>query len=153
MVDGAEPRRTAERESMRYHPDVVELQRQYGGALGSPRTVLGDGVLALAGVWAAVSPFVIGLSGVPALATHHLVIGLVVAGIGLGVTGMAERGGGLSWVAAPLGIWLIISTWIVPAAGPTAGLVWSNVIAGAVMVIAGAGVAAFAMAGTRSNSE
>lgn len=153
MVDGAEPRPTADRESMRDHPDVVQLQRQYGGTLGSPRTVLGDGVLALAGVWAAISPLVIGLSGLPSLTTHHLIIGLVIVGIGLGVTGMAERGGGLSWVAAPLGIWLIISTWLVPAGGPTAGLVWSNVVTGAIMVIAGAGVAAFAMAGARASRQ
>ncbi len=131
---------------MREHPDVLDMQRQFGSSLGSPQTVLGDGLLALAGVWTAISPWVLGFSLTsPAMRNQDLIIGLVVAAIGLGVTGMAERGGGLSWVAVPLGIWLIISTWVVPSMGPGIGLIWSNVVAGAVMILAGASVAGFAL--------
>jgi hypothetical protein len=135
------------------HPDVISLQRQFGGSLGSPQSVLGDGLLALAGVWVALSPWVLGFYAIdPAVGSHNLVLGLVAAAVGLGITGLAERGGGLSWVAVPLGVWLIISTWVVPAMGPSAGLVWSNVVAGAVMILTGAGVATVALMGTRRNA-
>lgn len=137
--------RTSNERAMSEHPDVLDLQRQFGSSLSSPSTVLGDGLMALAGVWVAISPWVLGFSLTsPAMRNHDLIIGLVVAAIGLGVTGFAERGGGLSWVAVPLGVWLILATWIVPSIGPGAGLIWSHVVAGAVMVLTGASVAGLA---------
>ncbi|MFR9730654.1 SPW repeat protein [Saccharopolyspora sp. MS10] len=143
--------RSSHEASMRDHPDVVSLQRQYGGTLGSPQTVAADGIVALAGLWAALSPWVLGFNATePAMRTHNLILGLVAVGIGLGVTGLFERGGGISWVLVPLGIWLIISTWIVPAAAPTVGMVWSNVVAGALLALAGAGTLGMALLGNRA---
>lgn len=153
MVDRTERGESTHPESMRTHPDVVELQHAFGRSLASPQTVLGDGLLAMAGVWAAISPFALTLgAGGAAVTTHNLVLGLVVTAIGLGVTGMAERGGGLSWVAVPMGVWLIVSTWLVPAGAPSLGLMLSNVITGAVIIVTAAGVAAFAFMGSRAKS-
>lgn len=142
--------RTSREASMRDHPDVVSLQQQYGGALGSPQTVVADGVVALAGLWAAISPWVLGFDlAQPGMRTHNLIIGLVAVAIGLGLTGLFERGGGLSRVLVPLGAWLIVSTWIVPTATPSAGMVWSNVIAGALLILAGAGALGTTLMGGR----
>lgn len=135
-------RATEHRTPMEQHPDVMALQRQYGQTLGSPQTVVGEGVLALAGVWAAISPWVLGFTAThPALTINNLVVGLVVAALGLGVTGTAERSGGLSWIAIPLGVWLIVSMWLGALAFPTVGVIWNNVITGAVTALFGAAVA------------
>lgn len=135
------------------HPDVIALQQQYGGSLGQARTVLGEGILALAGVWLAISPWVTGFDATsPSMLSHNLVLGIMIAAIGLGVTGAAERGHGLSWIAVPLGVWAIIATWVVPTAGPSAGLIWSNVVAGAVTLLAGGAVAGMTLMGGQKQS-
>src|SRR5919201_4191101 len=101
------------------HPELVEMQRQYAGALGGPRTVLAEGLLMLTGAYTAVSPWVVGFAGAhPALAVNDVILGLVLVAVGLGLTGTPERSGGISWTAAPIGIWLIISTFFI--GGPVA---------------------------------
>lgn len=138
---------------MEKHPDVVDLQRQYGANLGSPQTVVGEGLLALAGAWAALSPWVLGFAYInPTMAVNNLFVGVVVAALGLGITGTAERSGGLSWIAIPLGVWLIISMWIGAVLAPGGGLIVNNIITGAVIVLVGgsvAGVNLMAMARNR----
>lgn len=134
--------RAQQRASMEQHPDVVDLQRQYGANLGSPQTVVVEGLLALAGAWAALSPWVLGFAYInPTMAVNNLFIGVVVAALGLGITGTAERGGGLSWIAIPLGGWLIISMWIGAVISPGIGMMVNNIITGAAIVLIGAAVA------------
>lgn len=129
------------------HPDLVAMGQRYAGKLAGPQMVASEGLLMLAGAYAAISPWVVGFAGrAPGLAVNDVILGLIVAAMGLGLMGTPERSGGLSWTATPIGIWVLISTWIVPARGTiTAGLVWSNVVVGAVMIILGLSVAGFVL--------
>lgn len=124
------------------HPDLAELQRQYAGSLGAPPTVVSEGLLMLAGAYTAISPWVIGFAATQyALTVNNLILGLVVAAIGLGITGTPERRGGISWTAVPIGAWLIAAEWVLHRGMLTAGVFWSNIVAGAVTIVLGLAVA------------
>jgi hypothetical protein len=124
------------------HTELIEMQRQYAGALGGPRAVVTEGLLMLTGTYTAISPFVMGWAATqPALTANNVILGLVLAAIGLGLTGTPERGGGISWTAAPIGIWLIIAPFIIRAGVFNAGLLISNIVVGAVALVLGLVVA------------
>ncbi|MGI8312374.1 MULTISPECIES: SPW repeat protein [Saccharopolyspora] len=96
----------------------------------------------LTGAYTAVSPWVVGFAGSqPLLSMNNLILGLIVTAIGLGLTGTPERSGGISWTAAPIGIWLIIATWVTTFGLPTVGMIWNNVVVGALSIILGLAVA------------
>lgn len=115
------------------HPDVRALQRQYGAAGSS--NVVGEGLFVLAGAWLAIAPWVAGFAATSfAMTANNVLIGLVVVALGLRASG--PGGQALSWAGVPLGVWAIIATWLVPFGTHTAGLVWSNVVGGAVVVLA-----------------
>ncbi|MER7080177.1 SPW repeat protein [Saccharopolyspora kobensis] len=100
----------------------------------------------LTGAYTAVSPWVVGFADAqPLLSMNNLVLGLIVTAIGLGLTGTPERSGGISWTAAPIGAWLIIATWVTTVGAPTAGMIWNNVVVGALSVIFGLLVAGMVM--------
>jgi hypothetical protein len=124
------------------HPEMLEMQRQFVGALGGPRTVVTEGLLLLTGVYTAISPWVIGFVGThPMLAGNNVILGLILAAIGMGLTGTPERRGGISWTAAPIGIWLIISLWVLHGTGLTVGVLVNNIVVGALALILGLAVA------------
>lgn len=120
------------------HPDVKDLQRQYGAA--SSGNVVGEGLFVLAGAWLAIAPWVAGFAGASfPMTANNVIIGLVVVALGLRSAGIG--GQALSWAGVPLGVWAIVATWLVPHGGGLgAGLVWSNVVGGAVVVLASAAV-------------
>ncbi len=91
----------------------------------------------LTGLWIALSPFYITLQRVGTNANvADLIVGLVVAGTAA-VTLASRRGfGGLQFGALVLGVWVIISSFILDARVPIAApMFWSNTFAGALLVI------------------
>ncbi|SEG47040.1 SPW repeat-containing protein [Saccharopolyspora kobensis] len=115
-------------------------------ALSAPTTTGSESLLMLTGAYTAVSPWVVGFADAqPLLSMNNLVLGLIVTAIGLGLTGTPERSGGISWTAAPIGAWLIIATWVTTVGAPTAGMIWNNVVVGALSVIFGLLVAGMVM--------
>ncbi|PKW18231.1 SPW repeat protein [Saccharopolyspora spinosa] len=116
--------------------------RDYEAALAAPTTTGSESALMLTGAYTAVSPWVVGFAGSqPLLSMNNLILGLIVTAIGLGLTGTPERSGGISWTAAPIGIWLIIATWVTTFGLPTVGMIWNNVVVGALSIILGLAVA------------
>ncbi|MGW3468974.1 SPW repeat protein [Saccharopolyspora sp. NPDC000995] len=116
--------------------------RDYEAALAAPTTTGSESALMLTGAYTAVSPWVVGFAGSqPFLSMNNLILGLIVTAIGLGITGTPERSGGISWTAAPIGIWLIIATWVTTFGLPTVGMIWNNVVVGALSIILGLAVA------------
>ncbi|WP_425584301.1 SPW repeat protein [Streptomyces violaceus] len=72
----------------------------------------------------------------PPLVTHNLIMGIAIGLLALGFTRAPERMYGLSWAMCALGVWMIISPWIV-GESPDAGVVWNNIIIGALAVLLG----------------
>jgi hypothetical protein len=140
---------------MRTHPEVAEVrERLERTAFSGAATALG-GLILLAGVYAAISPWVVHFSaGASFLAVNNLIVGITVALLGLGLTLVPERVLRLAWVIAPLGVWLLISPWVVTAThGARAGIVWNNCWVGAVTAVLGLAAMGLTVSVTRRSAR
>lgn len=126
------------------HPDVHEMRERYARMLGG-RAVAVDGLLVLAGLYAAIAPWTVHFSTVrTALAINNVILGLAVAAFGVGLAIAAERLLGLSWAVSAIGVWLIISPWVVTRS-PDAGIMATQIATGAVICVLGLAAAAMGM--------
>ncbi|MFD5340803.1 SPW repeat protein [Streptomyces hawaiiensis] len=125
------------RGDMTTHPDASEMRDRYARVLGGRDVALVDGPVFLLGLYCAASPWIVHYTtSQPALVTHNLIMGIAIGLLALGFTRAPERMYGLSWAMCALGVWLIISPWVV-GESPDAGVVWNNIIIGALAVILG----------------
>jgi hypothetical protein len=127
------------------HPDASEMRERYARMLGGRDVALVDAPVFLAGLYCAVSPWVLHFTASqPTLVQHNLIMGIAIAVLGLGFTVTPARMYGLSWAICAMGIWMIISPWVV-GSSPDMGVILNNVIIGGLAVLLGlacAGVAA-----------
>ena len=91
---------------------------------------LPSGLNILLSIWLIAAPFLLGYAGVSAVAMWNAiivgVIVLILAGIRLGNPASAP---GLSWVNALLGIWLIISPFLLGTSN-VAAVMWNDILVG-----------------------
>ncbi|CAM5395198.1 SPW repeat protein [Streptomyces purpurascens] len=119
------------------HPDAPEMRDRYARMLGGRDVALVDGPVFLLGLYCAASPWIVHYTtSQPPLVTHNLIMGIAIGLLALGFTRAPERMYGLSWAMCALGVWMIISPWIV-GESPDAGVVWNNIIIGALAVLLG----------------
>ncbi|SMQ14137.1 SPW repeat-containing protein [Streptomyces sp. Ag82_O1-12] len=119
------------------HPDASEMRDRYARVLGGRDVALVDGPVFLLGLYCAASPWIVHYTtSQPDLVTHNLIMGIAIGLLALGFTRAPERMYGLSWAMCALGVWMIISPWVV-GESPDAGVVWNNIIIGALAVILG----------------
>lgn len=119
------------------HPDASEMRARYARMLGGREVALVDGPVFLLGLYCAASPWIVHYTtSQPPLVTHNLIMGIAIGLLALGFTRAPERMYGLSWAMCALGVWMIIAPWIV-GDSPDAGVVWNNIIIGALAVILG----------------
>ncbi|NGO42611.1 SPW repeat protein [Streptomyces ureilyticus] len=119
------------------HPDVGEMRDRYARMLGGRDVALVDGPVFLLGLYCAASPWILHFTtSQPALVTHNLIMGIAIGLLALGFTRAPERMYGLSWAMSAIGVWLIISPWIV-GESPDAGVIVSNIIIGGLAVVLG----------------
>ncbi|MGV9497992.1 SPW repeat protein [Streptomyces sp. NPDC003642] len=119
------------------HPDASEMRARYARMLGGRDVALVDGPVFLLGLYCAASPWIVHYTtSQPSLVTHNLIMGIAIGMLALGFTRAPERMYGLSWAMCALGVWMIVSPWIV-GDSPDAGVVWNNIIIGALAVILG----------------
>ncbi|NBM16540.1 SPW repeat protein [Streptomyces sp. GC420] len=125
------------RSDLATHPDMPEMRERYARLLQGRDVVFVDGPVLVAGLYCAISPWVVHFSGQsPDLMINNLIIGLAVAVIGFGLAQTPARMYGLSGALAMLGAWLIVSPWVVTD-GPDAGMIWNNVVVGAITCLLG----------------
>ncbi|WP_298561827.1 SPW repeat protein [Streptomyces luteogriseus] len=119
------------------HPDASEMRDRYARVLGGRDVALVDGPVFLLGLYCAASPWIVHYTtSQPALVTHNLIMGIAIGLLALGFTRAPERMYGLSWAMCALGVWMIISPWVV-GESPDAGVIWNNIIIGALAVLLG----------------
>jgi len=121
---------------MTEHPDIAAMTARYEQASETPTAQASDTATMLAGLYVALSPWIIGFND-SAVAMTNLVTGLVIAGLGAGYALAYERAHRLMWVCPLLGIWTIIAVWLMADVATTTGMVISNVAGGAAVVVAG----------------
>ncbi|MEV0633480.1 SPW repeat protein [Streptomyces sp. NPDC050619] len=119
------------------HPDLVALRARYAQASARPSAQAVEGLSLLAGLYLAISPWVVGFNASPTLTVSNLVTGIALAVLALGFGWAYERTYGMGWVAAAIGVWAIIAPFAVSGAPDTAKVVTSNVITGGVAVLLG----------------
>lgn len=131
--------RTTEQLPISMHPDIVALRERYEQAFETPQAWVSEGLLVMAATYAAISPWVVGFHARSrGLALSDLVVGLTLITLALGFAASNVHLHGLTWVAPLMGVWLIITPWVVRGVDRTAGLIISNVITGACIVLIGA---------------
>lgn len=136
---------------MASHPDAAELRERYARVADGPRMVVIDGLVLLAGLYAAISPWVVHFHATsPDLAASDLVVGLGLAAIGLGLILAPRRAFALCWVSAVLGVWLIISPWVATVGNTaTRDIIWNNAVTGAAALVLGAAAVTMLLTGAR----
>ena len=127
---------TTSHASIDQHPDIMALRARYDRAAESMTAQGTFGLALLAGAYVALSPWIVGFHGFSRLTVNDLIVGITVAVLAMCFGSALDRTHGLTWTLPVFGVWCIISTWIV-SPSPTAGMIWSNVVAGAVVTVLG----------------
>ena len=123
---------------MDQHPDIMELRARYEQAAAAPLAQFADGLVFLTGLYLAISPWVVGFNGMRSMAANDLITGVALALIGAGLASAYGRTHGMAWVAPIVGIWTIITPWVIRGGvAATAGTIANNVATGAVAVVVG----------------
>ncbi|MFJ9368964.1 SPW repeat protein [Nocardia sp. NPDC101769] len=140
--------------SMHLHPDIVELRakhEKYELAAMEPAPQAVTGLMFLTGLYIAISAWVVGFTRYPALTVNNLIVGIALAVLSLGFASMYGRIHGIGWTAPLLGVWMIITPWVVSGDAAHTATIWSNVVAGVVALLLGLGSMALGMRRNRSN--
>ncbi|GAB3837617.1 SPW repeat protein [Dactylosporangium cerinum] len=128
------------------------MRARYDEVAETPTSQSLDGLMLLAGVFLAISPWVVGFRPAEAdLAVNNLIIGVVVALLGAGYAVAYGRTHGLAWVSAVLGVWTIVAPWTIQGRDVAGGTVITNVLVGAVITLCGLG--AMRMAASRHGAS
>lgn len=130
---------------MERHPDIAELRTRYEQASATPVAQFADGLVFLTGLYLAISPWVVGFGAMRGIAVNNLITGIALAVIGAGLASAYGRTHGMAWVAPIVGIWTIITPWVISGNVATTATIANNVAVGAVAVAVGA--AAMSIAG------
>jgi hypothetical protein len=134
------------------HPDAAEMRQRFAQVVEGNRASMLDGLVVLLGLYTAVSPWAVHFNATsPDVTVNNLVIGLTMAAFGFGLALQPERLYRLGWIAVPVGIWMIISPWVVTAghSAPRA-IIWNNICIGAVAVLLGLAMQGMTMGALRS---
>ncbi|WP_237737153.1 MULTISPECIES: SPW repeat protein [Rhodococcus] len=97
---------------------------------GSPYGVGGFGPRVL-------SAWIIGFADQTSLTMSNLIAGLAVALLAAAFGSAYGRTHGMTFVAPVLGIWLVVSPWLVTGVTTGTAMIWSNVVVGAVVCVLG----------------
>jgi hypothetical protein len=130
--------------SIDQHPDLLALRAGYERTAESVSAQSTFGLTLVAALYAALSPWIVGFNASPSLTVNDLIIGLVVAALAVGFGFALDRTHGMAWTLPVLGVWLIVSPWILRDVSLTAGVIWSNVVIGAIVTVLGLATAALA---------
>ncbi|GAA4451487.1 SPW repeat protein [Phytohabitans houttuyneae] len=127
------------------HPDIAALRARYDRAAETPTAQLVEGLTLLTGLYLAMSPWVVGFTDHGGLAASSLFSGVAVALLALGFASAYGRTHGIAWVTPVIGVWTILSPWLVSGPTADASAVTSTVIAGALAVLFGLGMLTMGM--------
>ena len=131
--------------SIDHHPDLLALRARYERVAESMSAHFTFGLTLLTGLYVAVSPWIVGFSGTRSLGTSDLIVGIAVAFLAYGFATALDRAHGMTWTLPVLGVWVIVSPWILQGFTPSAGMIWSNVVAGALLTFLGLNATYFGM--------
>jgi hypothetical protein len=131
------------------HPDILALRTPTEKVMARPTVQAMDGLVFLAGLYLAASPWVLGFFDLTALAVTNVFAGVALALVAAGIAPTFGGTYGIAWVAPVIGAWAIVAPWVVSGAADTTTTITSNVAAGAVALLVGGLTAYLALRGPR----
>ncbi|MFC8828918.1 SPW repeat protein [Streptomyces sp. NPDC057137] len=146
---GSRPGASDTRGDIGAHPDVPEMRARYARVLGGRDVALLDGPIFLAGLFIALSPWILHYTtSQPGLVVHNVIMGIAIAGLALAFSATPTRTYGFSWALCLLGAWMVAAPWVV-GSSPDRGVFLSLVIPGALTAVLGLVCAGAAMRASR----
>jgi SPW repeat len=135
--------------SIDQHPDIAEMRARYERVAETTQVQSIEGLVFLAGVYLAASPWIVGFRPVARdLAITNLITGIAVALLAVGHATAYGRTHGLSWATPAFGIWTIVAPWVVLGTLADGGVIANNVVTGALITLLGVATMAMAMVGS-----
>jgi hypothetical protein len=131
--------------SIDHHPDLLALRERYERAAESMTAHGTFGLTLLTAVYLAVSPWIIGFGETRPLAVSDFTVGIVCVALAFAFAMALNRSHGMTWTLPVFGVWFIVSPWILRGVSPHGAMIWSNVIAGAVLTVLGLNAMYFGM--------
>ena len=119
------------------HPDIVALRMKYEQANETHVAHIVNGFALMAGLYLAISPWVVGFQALTPLAIVNLLTGLVLIALAFGLGAAYGRLHGLTWVIPFIGAWTFVAPWVIRGGVNTTPAVASNVAVGAACVALG----------------
>lgn len=120
------------------HPDIVAMRMKYEQASETSAAHIVNGLALLAGLFLAISPWVVGFQALAPLAVTNLLTGLVLVAIAFGLATAFGRLHGLAWVVPVVGAWTAITPWVVRGGVDTDPAIVTNVTVGVICFLLGA---------------
>jgi hypothetical protein len=136
-------------EAIELHPDIAELRARYEAAAETPPARAVAGLTFMAGLYLAISSWVVGFNHITTLTANNLIVGVALAVLAIGFASAYGRTHGITWVAPLLGGWTIIAPWVVNGGVASTASIVSNVVIGIIAVLLGAGAMSLGMSRTR----
>jgi hypothetical protein len=131
--------------SIDHHPDLLALRARYERVAESMSAHVTFGLVLLTGLYLAASPWIVGFSATDSLRTSDVLAGIAVAFLAYGFATSLDRAHGMTWTLPVLGVWVIVSPWVLQGFALSAGMIWSNVVAGALLTFLGLNATYFGM--------
>lgn len=138
--------------SIEHHPDLLALREGYERAAESMTAQFIFGLTLLTGLYVALSPWIVG-HPTRQLARSDLIVGIAVAVLAYGFGAALDRTHGMTWTLPVFGVWVVISPWVMYGPSRTAGIIWSNVIAGVLLTCLGLTAMYFGMRARNSAAK
>jgi len=119
------------------HPDIVALRMKYEQANETHVAHIINGFALMAGLYLAISPWVVGFQALTPLAIVNLLTGLALVALAFGLGAAYGRLHGLTWVIPFIGAFTFVAPWVIRGGVNTTPAVASNVSVGAACVVLG----------------
>jgi hypothetical protein len=128
---------TSSTPSIERHPDIVALRMKYEQANETNVAHAINGLGLMAGLYLAISPWVVGFQTLTPLAIVNMLTELVLVALAFGLATAYGRLHGLMWVIPFIGAWTFVAPWVVRSGVNTAPAVANNITIGAVCALLG----------------
>jgi hypothetical protein len=139
---------------MTEHPEMAEMRERLERTASSGRAIALEGLILLTGLYTAISPWVVHFAGRPNITVNNLIVGITIGLIGFGLALVPQRMFRLAWALVPLGVWLLISPWVVTTThSARAGIIWNNVLTGVITMALGLAAMGLTIGVTRSEKH
>ncbi|MFL6111644.1 MAG: SPW repeat protein [Catenulispora sp.] len=131
--------------SMEHHPDIIEMRERAERAASTPLGQAVEAMAVAAGLFLAISPWVVGYSAsFSRLAVCNLILGLAYTAMMAGFGSAYERTHARAWASTLIGLFTIIAPWALNGGAHVRQTILTNTITGGLMTC----LAVAAVAGT-----